>query len=141
MKIHTQTHKDIQINTQTQGTITFFFEYYIISNIIICFVLLKNNSCSLLSQLQLVVSNSTISQSIYNLVTKNNENNCPKKNMSDPDPEPDPDEFIDTEDYFDVNKIIDIKINKRKKLNNHLYNFENINRKDNDDWGWFVYTD
>jgi hypothetical protein len=139
MKTHTYMHT----YTQTKGTIKFFFEYYIISNIIICFVLLKNNSYNLLSQLQLVVSNSTISQSIYNLVAKNNENNCPKNNENNCPKKntSESDDFIDTEDYFDVNKIIDIKINKRKKLNNHLYNLQNINHKDNDDWGWFVYAD
>lgn len=123
---------DTNTCNQPQGIIKYFFEYYKISNIIICFVLLKNNSYNLLSQLQLLVLNSTISQSIYNLVAKNNENNCKKKNTSESD------NFIDIEDNFDVNKIIDIKT---KKLNNHLYNFENIYHKDNDEWGWFIYTD
>lgn len=114
-----------------------FFDYYIFTNLLSCFVSIKNNSYSLLSQLHLTISISTLSQSIYNLVKKNNKND--KKNSSEVEKNShnDSDNFVSKKKYKDEKYFIKNKCG----YYNNVSKFQNSNVNSNEEWGWFIYID
>ena len=114
-----------QINSNTN--IKSLFDYYVLNNIFICFVLLKNNSYDLFLHLHLIISNAKLSESIFNLL-KNDESYSKKKNSYGFD------NFSDENDR--QNYLV-----KKKKINNYIHNFKNINLGENEEWGWFVYIE
>lgn len=146
MTEYTQLYRKEHYNENSKN-INGVFNSNIITNILFYFILLKNNSYSLLSHLHLTISNLTLSQSIYNLVKKKDKNDLVKKNLSDVEKFVKTNPTIHSINFNGYTKYIVEKITeknfikKKYKCYNELNNFDNINNNtdSNDEWGWFVY--
>ena len=102
-----------------------FFDSYILTNILLYFILLKNNSYNILSKIHLKISNSILSQSIYNLVKKNDKVNSINKNFSEIE------KNLHNSHICYIDSFENININTNSNSNS--------NSNSNEEWGWFIY--
>jgi hypothetical protein len=120
---------------QTVNNIKSFFDYYLLGNLIVIYVLLKKFPHKIYSNLQLKLSNYKISQPVFNS-SQDNKRYLHQKNISELencfDTNYNTNYDINYDQYFhdfidaDVNDII-------YDSNDNNNNFENL--KENDQWG------